>query len=172
MLPRLLDGDIDLLVGRLLEAQDLPGHVVHRHIADLRLTLIASRDHPLAGKRRVDAKALSAYPFAVYQEDREGIAGMIAALARLGARPPQIAVESTSLLAVFQLLRSGPYLSCLAVGLLRQPFGADLVEIAIPETISRFPAGAMFPRTLANVAPVEMLVELLREGAAPAEAWA
>src|SRR6185436_7357920 len=40
MLPRLLDGDIDLLVGRLLEAQDLPGHVVHRHIADLRLTLI------------------------------------------------------------------------------------------------------------------------------------
>jgi len=170
MLPRLLDGDVDVLVGRLPE-EELPAHVVHRHVADLRLGLIASRGHPLAGKRKTDSRALSAYPFVVYQEDREGIAGMIAALARAGARPPQVVVESTSLLAVFQLLRSGPYLSCLAVGLLRQPFGADLVEIAMPETISRFPAGAMFPRTLANVAPVEMLVELLREGAAPAEAW-
>lgn len=172
MLPRLLDGDVDVLVGRLPEPEALPGHVVRRPIADLRLGVIAARGHPLAGRRRVDGDALSRYPFAVYQEDREGLAGMVAALARLGARPPQIAVESTSLLAVFQLLRSGPYLSCLAVGLLRQPFGADLVEIAVPETISRFPAGAMFPRTLASVAPVEMLVDLLREGAAPAEAWA
>ena len=171
MLPRLLDGDVDVLVGRLIEPVELPGHVVRRHVADLRLGVIAARGHPLARKRRIDPHALSAYPFAVYQEDREGVAGMIAALARLGAKPPQVVVESTSLLAVFELLRSGPYLSCLAVGLLHQPFGADLVEIAIPETVSRFPAGAMFPRTLANVAPVEMLVDLLREGAAPAEAW-
>lgn len=171
MLPRLLDGDVDVLVGRLLEPDDLPGHVVHRHIADLRLGFIAARGHPLAHKRKVDPKALSDYPFVVYQEDREGIAGMVAALARLGAKPPRIMVESTSLLAVFQLLRSGPYLSCLGAGLLRQPFGADLVEIAVSETISRFPAGAMFPRTLVNVAPVAMLVELLREGAAPTELW-
>lgn len=171
LLPRLLNGDLDMIVGRLVEPDELPSHVVHRHIADLRLGIIAARDHPLAGKRRVDSRALAAYPFAVYQEDRESIADMIAAMTRIGAKPPRVTVESTSLLAVFQLLRSGPYLSYLAVGLLRSPFGADLVAIAVPETISRFPAGAMFPRTLANVAPVEMLVDLLREGAAPAESW-
>jgi DNA-binding transcriptional LysR family regulator len=171
MLPRLLDGDVDVLVGRLIEPDERRGHVVHRPIADLRLGFIAARDHPLAGKRRVDPKTLSDYPFVVYQEDRENIAAMIETLARLGAKPPRIMVESTSLLAVFQLLRSGLYLSSLAVGLLRAPFGGDLVEIKVPDTVSRFAAGAMFPRTLANVAPVAMLVDLLREGAAPTKLW-
>ncbi|MBI1776692.1 MAG: LysR family transcriptional regulator [Proteobacteria bacterium] len=171
MLPRLLDGDVDILVGRLMEPDDLPSYVVRRHIADLRLALIASRDHPLAGRRRIDGRALANYPFVVYQEDREGIAAMIAAMARLGAKPPRILVESTSLLAVFQLLRSGPYLSYLAPGLLRAAFTSDLVEIKISESVSQFSAGAMFPRTLANVEPVEMLVDLLRQGAQPIEAW-
>jgi len=165
-LPQLLAGDLDVLVGRLPEPEEMPEHVVGRRIAELRLGIIAGRGHPLAARKRVSGRDLAEFPWVTYQEDREGIAGLIAALARLGARPPRIAVESTSLVATFQLLRSGPYLACLAVGLLRAPFGAELCEIEVNERIARFDAGAMFPRTLSTLAPLKSLVRLLGQEAA------
>jgi len=166
MLPQLLAGDLDVLVGRLPGPDDLSEQLVTRRIADLRLGIIAGRGHPLASRKRLGGRDLADYPWVTYQEDREGIAGLIAALARLGARPPHIAVESTSLVATFQLLRTGRYLACLAVGLLRTPFGADLREIEVSARIPRFHAGVMYPRTLSTLAPLKSLVRLLGQEAA------
>lgn len=163
-LPKLLAGDLDLVVGRQAEAAELPAYILREPIAEIQIEVIAGPDHPLTGKRRVGT-ALADYPWVVYQEDHETIAKMMGVVGRLSGRPPRIVVEATSLIAVAQLLRAGPYLSILAQGLLRTPFGQGLSAIDIGEPVARFAAGAMVPRTLANVAPVQRLIALLHEGA-------
>ena len=69
-------------------------------------------------------------------------------------------------MAIFQLLRSGPYLGFVARGLQGTQIGSELVEIPLPVETARFRAGAMFAKTLANVAPINALIDLLRAEAA------
>ncbi len=129
----------------------------------MRLCVIASGSHPLARKRRITASDLAEFPWVVYQDDEETVATRESMFRRMGAEPPRIAVESTSLLAIFQLLRTGPYLGCVASGLLVSAVGEGLVELPLPIEVARFRGGAMFARTLANVAPINALVDMLRK---------
>lgn len=165
MLPGLLNGDLDLLVGRIPSAP-LPDFIETRRIADVRVCVIAASGHKLARQRQITGKDLAAYPWVVFQDDDETIAEREAMFKRMGSPPPHIAVESTSLTSIFQLLRASPYLGCLASGLLGSAIGQGLVEIRLPTEGFRFRAGAMFARTLANVAPINVLIELLRAEAA------
>ncbi len=164
-LPALFGGDLDIVVGRL-PTTGIPDYIETRHIVNVRLCIIASKSHPLAAKRRITAADLAAYPWVVYQDDDETVASRESIFRRMGAEPPRIAVESTSVMAIFQLLRSGPYLGCVASGLLVSAVGQGLVELPLPIEGARFKGGAMFARTLANVAPINALIELLRRSAA------
>lgn len=166
-LPSLLSGDLDLVVGRI-PSKPLPDFIETRRIAQVYMCVVASAEHRLAKARDIAGGDLGAYPWAVYQDDDETIAGREAMLRKMGAPPPQIAVESTSLLAIFQLLRAGPYLGFVPHGLLRTPMAAGLAEIVLPVDGYRFRAGAMFARTLAHVAPIQALVGMLRKEAAAA----
>jgi len=166
MLPRLIGGDVDLIMSRLPEPGEVPDYIQCEPIAEVRCCVIAAANHPLAGRSRVSVAALSSYPWVIYQEDREIVADMIATFERMGGQPPRIAVEATSLIALFQLLRSGPYVSCIAEGLLDPSFGHGLVELPVGASVSRFVGGAMFPRALAEVTPLKTLIALARETAA------
>lgn len=160
-LPGLLSGDLDMVVARI-PTRPLPDFFQTHRIADVRMCVIAAANHPLAGQRRIAARDLAAHPWVVYQDDDETVAGREALFRRMGARPPHIAVESTSLMAIFQLLRAGPYLGFVASGLLGGAVGAGLIEIPLPVETPRFRAGAIYARTLAGVAPIEALIDLLR----------
>jgi len=160
-LPSLLSGDLDMVVARI-PTSPLPDFIATRRIADVRMCVIAAADHALARQRRVSGKDLAAHHWVVYQDDDETIAGREALFQRMGSEPPQIAVESTSLMAIFQLLRTGRYLGFVASGLLDSAVGAGLVEIRLPVETPRFRAGAMYPRSLDGVTPVEALIDLLR----------
>ncbi len=164
-LPSLLSGDLDIVVARL-PSSPLPDFIETHRIADVRMCVLASADHKLARQRKVTGKDLADYSWVVYQDDDETIAGREATFKRMGSPPPHILVESTSLMAIFQLLRSGPYLGFVARGLLNSQIGDGLVEIPLPVETPRFRAGAMFAKTLANVAPINALIELLRAEAA------
>jgi len=164
-LPKLLDGDLDIVIGRLPKRDALPEHIVQRRIAEVRICAIAARAHPLAGRRSLTGAQLSGFPWVVYQQDPETIANLLSALRRIGANPPQIAIESTSLVALFEMLRSGPYLSCLAEGLLDTHIGAGIVALDIGGEVSSFSAGAIYPRAVAEIAPVKHLLRLLSSGA-------
>lgn len=164
-LPNLYSGDLDIVVGRI-PPTNVPDYIETRFIANVRMCVIAARSHPLARKRRISAADIAAYPWVFYPDDDETVASRETMFRRMGAEPPRIASESTSLMALFQLLRAGPYLSCVASGLLVSPLADGLVELPLPYDVARFRGGAMFARTLANVAPVNTLIELLRKGAA------
>lgn len=166
-LPSLYNGDLDVVVGRI-PTSNVPDYIETRQIAIIRLCVIASRSHELVRKRRITAADFQRFPWVVYQDDNDTVASRETIFRRMGAEPPRIAVESTSLMAILQLLRAGPYLGCVASGLLVSAIGEGLVELPLPIDPVRFRGGAMFARTLANVAPINALVDLMRSAAGTA----
>ena len=86
---------------------------------DLHMRVIAGDGHPLLARRDVKAADLTASPWALYQHDRDIAQKLVASLRDHGGTSPRILVESTSVAAVMELLRAGPYLSCIADAFLR-----------------------------------------------------
>lgn len=117
--PRLFADDLDIVVCALPDAGALPlGIDVHRFF-DLTMRVIAGFEHPLARRRHAKASDLVRYPWVLYQHDREIMHKLLTALRADGAEAPRVMVETSSVLSVIELLKSGPYLSCIADAFLR-----------------------------------------------------
>src|SRR5579862_616720 len=156
--PRLVAGDLDIVVCALPDAEALPpGIDVHRFF-DLTMRVIAGFDHPLAKRRHVKAADLVRYPWALYQRDREIMHKLLIALRADGAEPPRVMVESSSVLAVLELLKSGPYLSCIADAFLRVRPDSGVRALAYQRDIWSCPSGALYHRTLRRFAPLDVLI--------------
>jgi DNA-binding transcriptional LysR family regulator len=84
-----------------------------------------------------------------------------------GATPPRIAAEVNSLTALVQLLKSGPYLSCMADPFVQaQPADSVLAPVPLARPVRTFAAGALLHRSLESYPPANALCELVRQGAA------
>jgi DNA-binding transcriptional LysR family regulator len=167
-LPRLLDGDLDLVFGALPQDRVLPPYIDQQPITLLDSRVVAGSGHPLQKKRRVHARDLAAYPWAIYQQDRDTVGFLFTMMREEGAEPPRIAAEVNSLTVLLQMLKSGPYLSCFADLLVAAYPDPGLAIVPFDRPVRRFPAGALVHRSLENYAPAKALLALVREGA---EAW-
>jgi DNA-binding transcriptional LysR family regulator len=167
--PRLLAGELDMLFGVLPPPEAIPEHLSYQVITQLGLRVIAGPEHPLLARSRVQARDLAQYPWAVMQHDRELVASLTATLRGEGAASVRIAVEATSLSSLVRLLKSGPYLSCVAEGIGAMP-ELGLAFVPYPSRIVRGDAGVILHRSLERYAPAEMLIELVCAGAATARA--
>ena len=163
--PRLFDGDLDLVFSRLPEPESLPPYIERRPFFDIESCVVAGFKHPLLTKRTVTAAQLQAYPWAIYQQDSEIVGHLFAAMSEDQARPPRIAAEVTSLLTLIQMLKAGPYLSCVADALIRAYPDLGIAVVPFPRPIFRFPAGVLLHRSLQNYAPVRTLHEFVQEDA-------
>ena len=165
ILPHLLDGALDLAFCRLPGADALPSFIDRRPFFEIESRVVAGSRHPLAGAARVTARELAALPWAIYQQDREVVGHLFATMRDEGAKPPRIAAEVNSLTALIQLLKAGPYVSCMAEALVDAYPELGLAVIAFARPILRFPAGALIHRSLERHAPARLLYELVREHA-------
>ncbi len=165
--PRLLAGELDMLFGVLPVHDGLPDHLEARTLTAVALRVIAGRKHPLSRGAAVSAADLARYPWAVMQHDRELVASLVTALRRDGAGELQLVVEATSLSSLVRLLKSGPYLSCVAEGIGAMP-ELDLAFVPYPHRIVRGDAGVVLHRSLAQYAPAAMLVDAVAAAAAAA----
>jgi DNA-binding transcriptional LysR family regulator len=159
--PRLAAGDLDIVVCALPDKPDLPPDIEVRQFFDLHMRVIAGTGHPLLSRRRVSAKDLAPYPWALYQHDREIADKLATVLAAGGAGPPEIVVEASSVLAVMQLLKSGPYLSSIADAFLRVRPDPDIRLVRFDREIWTCPSGALYRRSLGSFAPVRALIEAI-----------
>jgi DNA-binding transcriptional LysR family regulator len=128
--------------------------------------VVAGSHHPLHARRRVTAADLARYPWVLYQHDRDVMNKLSAVVQRGGAAAPAIRVETTSLLAVLQLLRSGPYLACVADALLRAMPEPDIAELRFAP-VWTFRSGALFHASLRGLTPIRTLIDVLAREAAP-----
>lgn len=159
--PRLFAGDLDIVVCALPDPAMLPPSIdVHRFF-DLQMRVIAGEGHPLLKRRRIAAADFAPFPWALYQRDREMVQKLLSALRAEGAAPPRVMVESTSVLAVLELLRSGPYLSCIADAFLRVRPDSGVRAVPFHRDIWRCPSGALFHKALRQYAPLHALIDAI-----------
>jgi DNA-binding transcriptional LysR family regulator len=163
--PRLFEGELDAVFCRLPEPAELPPSILRREFFEIELRIVAGDGHPLLAKSRVTARDLSSYPWVVYHQDREMISQLFTAVRGAGAKPLRVGTEVKSLFALIQLLRAGPYLSCVADSLIKAYPALGLRFVPFGRFIWRFPGGALIQRALESYLPVITLVDLVREEA-------
>jgi DNA-binding transcriptional LysR family regulator len=167
--PKLYAGELDVIVGALPESAALPAGIERHDICRINLRVVAGRHHPLQRRTRVTVADLGRYPWVVYQHDRDVMDKLAALLQRGGAAPPEIRVETTSVTAVMQLLRSGPYLACLADAFLRAAPEPAIAILRYPHDIWSFPSGALFHAAVRDFAPIRLLIDLIAKEAGARE---
>jgi DNA-binding transcriptional LysR family regulator len=166
ILPRLFDGELDVMFGAIPAPSELPPYILRReHLAnDIRVACGAH--HPLLARSRVAPSDLTPYPWAIYQQDREVIARLLEAMKAGGAAPPSIRVESTSMSALIRLLKAGTYLACVSEAFIKAQPDLGICIVPVSLSIWRFPIGMLLHRSLERYAPVETLAESVREAVA------
>ncbi|MBP8294524.1 MAG: LysR family transcriptional regulator [Burkholderiales bacterium] len=164
--PRLFDGKLDLVFCGLPDPESVPPFIARHAFFEMQSRIVAGGGHPLLAKKRIAPGDLAPYPWAIYQQDREMVSHLFAALRDLGAAPPRITTEFTSLTALIQILKAGPYLSCVADALVKAEPGLGLRIVPHLGAVRRFAGGGMVHRSLENYAPAVALLEAVRGEAA------
>src|SRR5947208_1866160 len=167
-LPKLFAGDLDLVMSALPDASALPPGIAMEDFGEFHLRVVAGRDHPLHRKRRVTAVDLARHSWVLYQHDKDTLDKLTAVMRAGGAEPPNVIVVTTSLHAVMQFLKSGPYLACLADAYLRALPEPGVGILPFRSDIWSFPSGALYHASVRNFAPISALVAALHELSAEA----
>jgi DNA-binding transcriptional LysR family regulator len=111
----------------------------------------------------VTVSDIARHPWVVYQHDADMLDRLSRVMRASGGEPPNVAVVTTSLLAVMQLLKAGPYLACLPDGYLRAMPEPDVGVLPFAREIWSFPSGALYHASLRGFTPIVALVDALRD---------
>ncbi|HEY2819229.1 MAG TPA: LysR family transcriptional regulator [Casimicrobiaceae bacterium] len=162
-LPKLFAGELDLVMSALPDATTLPPGIAMEDFGEFHLRVVAGRQHPLQRKRRVTAADLARYSWVLYQHDADTLAKLTRVMQAAGATAANVVVVTTSLHAVMQFLKSGPYLACLADAYLRAIPEPGIAIVPFRREIWSFPSGALYHASVRNFAPISALVDALHE---------
>ena len=162
-LPKLFAGDLDLVMSALPDATTLPPGIAMEDFGEFHLRVVAGREHPLQRKRSVTALDLARHSWVLYQHDKDTLDKLTAVMRAGGAESPNVIVVTTSLHAVMQFLKSGPYLACLADAYLRAMPEPGVGILPFRSDIWSFPSGALYHASVRNFAPISALVAALHE---------
>lgn len=105
----LLDGELDLICTAL----NFPDHgrLVTEEFAKVENIVLGSSKHALAGPVPAKASSLAAYPWIFFSDDSMGYQRVAGFFAANNVPPPNASIETNALDALFNLLKSGPYLA-------------------------------------------------------------
>jgi DNA-binding transcriptional LysR family regulator len=168
--PRLFRGDLDIVFSAEPETDELPPFIAFEELLRVPNRVCASRSHPLVRVRRAKPADLSHYPWVEYQDDLDNSRSLLAMLRAHRCPPPRYLVRASSLLAIINLLRSGPYLACLAEPILSA--WPDLGVVTLPgmREVRSYLTGTLYHRSLREMTPVRTLISYLAEDAAKLKA--
>lgn len=117
LLQMLLQGDIDLLLGRLpsrvADAPDFDGLAQHV-LYEAHLSVVSSRHHPLAGRRKLEFEELAQWPWILPDLQSTTRMALMEAFLRHGLTPPVPTVESPSFLYSLSVVANTELLTCCA----------------------------------------------------------
>ena len=118
LLQMLLSGEIDLLLGRLHKhlagSADVIGNLSQRVLYEGSLSVVAARDHPLAGRRSVPLEALLEWPWILPGMKSTTRVALVDAFLRQGLEPPSPIVESPSFFYSLSVVAQTEMLTCCA----------------------------------------------------------
>ncbi len=114
---RLRRGEVDLVVSSVKEEPDDPD-LAQRIILRDRISVVAAKGHPLQGKPRVTLEDLSAHKWVIPGPNEPEGQMLALMMARAGLERPDLAIRTSSSLAMAALLPGTTYLSYLPAKLL------------------------------------------------------
>jgi len=139
LLQMLLQGEIDILLGRL------PSHVVEasfyedlsqRLLYEAPLSVVSSSKHPLASKKKIDFAELANWQWILPNMQSTTRVGLMEAFLRRGINPPIPAVESPSFFYSLSVVAQTELLTCCAQSAALQSNHATAI---LPVVISQEP---------------------------------
>lgn len=117
LLQLLLRGEIDLLLGRLprqVAGTPAINGLAQRVLYEGRLSVVAARNHPLAGRRSVALDELLAWPWILPGTQSTTRVALVDAFLRQGLAPPVPVVESPSFFYSLSVVAQTELLTCCA----------------------------------------------------------
>lgn len=173
LLPELLLGNLDLLVGRLPEDRIAQG-LNEKILMDEGVSLVAGRHHPLAGRKRVNWSDLLAFPWVFPPVNTLLREPLERAFERHGVPMPSNRVETLSVHVMRGYLHFTDAIGVLATDVSRYYESLGLLAI-LPLELPRLarPVGVVWSRERPLAPATQMLIQCMEEavhaGARPAE---
>jgi DNA-binding transcriptional LysR family regulator len=165
--PKLFAGELDLVVSASPhDLSSLPDHIGFLPITTIDSRIFARSGHPIFDNSPVKVSDLSTYHWVLYQADTDNIERLSAAMKSLRIGPPHIAIESSSLMAVVELVRTGDFLACLAAPLFGAFRDIGIHQVPLDREIWSFDAGILYHKAIASSAPFETLRQTLMDSIA------
>jgi DNA-binding transcriptional LysR family regulator len=165
LLPRLLNGDLDLVVGRL--TADFESAGLHfEHCYDESMTVVVRRGHPLCARRGLKLEDLAEMSWIVPTAESAYRHRLDAAFRQGGVEPPADVVESVSILTNSTLLQASDMLGVMPLNVARyyRKLGLlDLLSVVLPPPSG--PVGIITRAVSSPVPAIEDLMDALRANA-------
>ncbi|MFI0486943.1 LysR substrate-binding domain-containing protein [Actinomadura sp. 9N215] len=161
--PRLLDGEIDLILGRLNPIGDLRG-LRQITLYGEPVRLVARRGHPARARRDLRLADLLDYPWVLPLEQTALRAELEQVFRGEGLVPPGNLVECTSVLTVRTLVRDTDMIAALPELVARTD--ADIAPLPVPLEAVRRQVGVTLPAHRAPTPSARLMLDHLRAEAA------
>lgn len=160
IVPALLAGDIDLACCTL----DFPSHpeITKENLLQIKHTVVAASNHPLAQMDMVTAKDLSEYPWVVVARDNVGDLRIGSYFTANGLKPPVLAVE-THAISMIKIIQTSNFLAHIPERMLPDAAKFDLVAIPHEGTFWESAAGIASRSTPYPKHMVESFKSILHE---------
>lgn len=165
--PKLFAGELDLVVSASPhDLSSLPEHIRFDPITSIESRIFAREGHPIFHNSPLRVSDLSRFHWVLYQADTDAVERLSAVMKTIGAGPPRIAIESSSLMAVVELIRNGDFLACLAAPLFGAFRDIGIRQVPLQHQIWSFDAGILYHNAIRTTAPFEMLKQTLFDSVA------
>jgi DNA-binding transcriptional LysR family regulator len=135
VLNRLEDGEFTAYVGTLPDNFSDPRFEVWRMV-DLEVVVIASAQHPLARKGRIDIADIVAAPWIAIGNIESNLPNWRAGFEALGAEPPVPAINVRNLALVHSLLGQGHFVTALPRSMVAGELAHGMLVPLLPERLS------------------------------------
>jgi DNA-binding transcriptional LysR family regulator len=161
LVPALLAGELDIICASL----DFPSHpeIVKEHLVEFRHVLIARAEHPLVDREDVAPAELLDHPWIALVNDYVGASRVNSFFAANELPPPHVAVETTSMSSIINLLKEDDFIVNIPMLMLPYLESVGLRRLAVRGTLWDSQAGMAYRATRSPVPAVNAFCALLRD---------
>ena len=156
-------GRIDIFAGAVTNRTTPPGFIA-RKLARSEMVVLAARDHPLVtGSEAVDPKDVARYPFVAFVPAHEVVEVLMQYLKQNGAAAPRFMLETDSIYACVELVRSGRFLIYETRMLAENPIGEMLEVVPLPDFSHEFDLGIVHREGLGRIPAYKGLMRIMAQ---------
>lgn len=163
LLPQLEKGQLDCVIGRATPLAGARG-LSHETLFEEPTVVVCAVDHPLLESSDWTNTDIDRYEWILPARSGQLYALVASGLARRGAALPRVAVETSSILTLVEILRQSQLLSAIASGVARRFLEIGLLRtLELPLSASLHPVAIITNHAASVHPPLSMFLDAVRE---------